>query len=247
MSVSVERSGAVTEIRLSGTGARNLATPELVLSLNDALVAFERDEAASVAILAGARAHFWGGVDPDAQREAFADMADMKGKLRHFAFPMAQDMRAMAVAWRRLFRWRGSKPVIAAIEGDCFDHGMVLLGVHTDLRIAARDARFGFPAIRRGDAAGEALASGLAAQIAPAWLNWMVETAEPIDAATAHRAWLINELVDDGDALDRARALALQVARVPAATLRAEKLGTRLTRTLDQDEALIPAIALARS
>ena len=238
MTISIEFTDGLAVIGLNAA-SRGFAPTDIV-ALHQALLRFEADDNASVAILHGG-SHFWKGLDAKALEIAFADMHDLKGKLRHFTFPFTQDALSAAPAWTRLFRWRTTKPVIAAIEGDCFDHGLVLLGVHTDLRIAGQSARFGLPAITRGDAAGEALVSRLGEQMAPACLNWMVETAEPIDAAAAHRAWLINEVVEDGAALDRARALAGSMREIPAQRLRSEKLGARYSSSLEQNDAIMLA------
>ena len=238
MGIKTSRSGSVLTIEIQGEGEANLGTPDLLLELNRALLAFESDDTLRAAVLTGG-ANFYGGADRAARDAVFADMGDMKGRLRHFAYPLDQGVKTYNAAWRRLFRWQCGKPVVAAVSGACFDHGLVLLGVHTDIRVASPDAQFGLPAIRRGDASGEALVSGLDEQMSTVWVNYMVQTAEPIDADTARQAFLVNEIADDP--LARAGEIAQGIAALDLETLRAEKASLRQFRLHDQEEALLLA------
>ncbi|WP_435771762.1 enoyl-CoA hydratase-related protein [Nocardioides sp. SYSU DS0651] len=102
------------------------------------------------------------------------------------------------------------KPLVAAVEGYALGGGLELV-LCCDLVVAARDAVFGFPEIRRGlmpDFGGAFRAPRLLpANVA----REMLLTGEPIDAARAERLGFVNRLVDPGAALDVALGLASSI------------------------------------
>lgn len=62
-SVSVENDGPVTIITLARAARRNAVDREMAAALRDALLAFERDSNASVAVLCGKSSTFCAGAD----------------------------------------------------------------------------------------------------------------------------------------------------------------------------------------
>jgi enoyl-CoA hydratase/carnithine racemase len=132
-------------------------------------------------------------------------------------------------------------PTIAAISGACTGGGAGIAAA-CDLRIAAANARFGFPIART---LGNCLSMGnlarLSALIGPARVTEMIFTARLLKAEEAMAAGLVSEVVDDQPALMiRAEALARQVAGNAPLTLRATKEALRRLRdALPPDEDLI--------
>lgn len=117
--------------------------------------------------------------------------------------------------------YRPSKPVIAAITGDCFGEALVLVGQASDVRIAGERARFGFPG---RDGLGALLVrSRLQHQIPHAPLMAMILTGEPIDAREALRIGLVTQVVPDAEVFARAQAVAQGIDRLPPFTTRLEK------------------------
>lgn len=115
-------------------------------------------------------------------------------------------------------------PTIAAIAGACTGGGAAIAAC-CDLRIAASNARFGFPIART---LGNCLSVGnyarLAALIGPARVKDLIFTSRLVDAAEAKAIGLVTELVEDVAALpSRADALARLVAGQAPLTLRATK------------------------
>jgi len=104
------------------------------------------------------------------------------------------------------------KPVVAAVEGTALAGGFEIV-LACDLVVAAEDARFGLPEVKRGlVAAGGGLMR--LSRRAPFHLamEWAL-TGESIPADAAARAGLVNRLVPPGTALTEAVDLARSVAR----------------------------------
>lgn len=115
-------------------------------------------------------------------------------------------------------------PTIAAIQGACTGGGAGI-AVCCDLRIAAGNARFGFPVART---LGNCLSSGnyarLAALLGPARVKDMIFRARLIEAPEAQAIGLVGEVVEDPAALmPRAEELARLVAGHAPLTLQATK------------------------
>lgn len=117
--------------------------------------------------------------------------------------------------------YRPSKPVIAAIAGDCLGEALVLVAQASDVRIAGESARFGFP---EGDGVGGLLArSRLRHQIPYAPLMAMILTGEPIDAQEALRIGLVTQVVPDAQVFAQAESVAQRIDALPPFTTRLEK------------------------
>jgi enoyl-CoA hydratase/carnithine racemase len=102
------------------------------------------------------------------------------------------------------------KPVVAAVEGLATAAGCQLVAT-CDLAVAGSAARFQTPGVNKGlfcstpaVAVSRAMASKHALQ--------MLLLGEPIDAETAFRFGLVNEVVPEGQALAAAQALAAKIA-----------------------------------
>ncbi|MCB1002646.1 MAG: enoyl-CoA hydratase/isomerase family protein [Acidimicrobiales bacterium] len=109
------------------------------------------------------------------------------------------------------------KPIIAAVGGPCVAGGMEMLG-GVDLRIATPDATFGVMEPKRGLFAGGGTTVRLPRQLAfPAAMEFLL-TAEAFPAQRALEVGLINEIVEPGELLDRAREWAHRItANAPLA------------------------------
>jgi enoyl-CoA hydratase len=130
-------------------------------------------------------------------------------------------------------------PTIAAIAGACTGGGAGIAAC-CDMRIAARNAKFGFPIARTlGNTLSSASLSRVTALIGAARVKDIVFTARLIDAAEAERIGLVTELLDDLPALEkRAEELAATIAGNAPLTLRSTKEGLRrLQNRLSREEA----------
>ena len=136
---------------------------------------------------------------------------------------------------------RCAVPTIAAVAGACTGGGAGIAAA-CDLRIAAANARFGFPIARTlGNCLSMANIARLSALIGPARVIDMIFTARLLSAQEAQAAGLVGEILPDADALaTRATELATLVASHAPLTLRATKEEIRRLRdNLPPDEDLI--------
>ena len=109
------------------------------------------------------------------------------------------------------------KPIVAAVNGHCVAGGMEMLG-GTDIRIAASTASFGVMEPKRGLFAGGGTTVRLPRQLAfPAAMEFLL-TAERCPASRALELGLLNEIVPDGELMERARDWARRInANAPIA------------------------------
>ncbi|MEE1942779.1 crotonase/enoyl-CoA hydratase family protein [Streptomyces sp. TRM 70361] len=119
-----------------------------------------------------------------------------------------------------------AKPLLAAVEGGAWGGGLELL-LCCDLVVAARDARFALPEVRRGllPAAGGLLR--LSSRVPHQIAMEMLLTGDPLDAARAERYGLVNTVCEPGES----RALALRMSHriaeaAPLAVRAAKRIGT---------------------
>lgn len=129
-------------------------------------------------------------------------------------------------------------PTIAAIAGACTGGGAGI-AASCDLRIAARNARFGFPIARSlGNCLSMANYARLSDLMGTARVTEMIFTARLIEAEEARTIGLVSELLDDTAALAaRADELAHLVAGHAPLTLRATKEALRRLRARGMGEA----------
>ena len=103
------------------------------------------------------------------------------------------------------------KPLIAAVEGYAVAGGFELV-LACDLVVAADNARFGVPEVKRALVAGAGAALHLPQRIPQAIALEMLLTGEPIEAQRAAELGLVNRVVPEGTAVDAAVELARVVA-----------------------------------
>jgi crotonobetainyl-CoA hydratase len=115
-----------------------------------------------------------------------------------------------------------SKPIVAAVNGTAFGGGTELV-LACDLAVAADTASFGLPEVRRGLIAAAGGLVRLPEQLPRKVAMQLILTGRPIDAATALRWGLVNEVVSPEHVLETALALAHQVAANAPLAVQASK------------------------
>jgi len=103
-----------------------------------------------------------------------------------------------------------AKPLIAAVEGFAYGGGFEVV-MACDMVIAASNARFGLPEVKRGLAASSG-ALFRAARVLP--LNvakYLLATGEDFSPQDGHRLGMVTEVCEPGQALDRAIDLAARI------------------------------------
>lgn len=198
MPVQVERRDDIVTVTLDRTEKRNAINGEMAQAIDGALNDFEDDPTARVAILTGGPDMFCAGTD----------IAEGSGKPTERGGEYG------------IIRRRSPKPIIAAVEGFAFGGGFEI-AMACDLIVAASDARFGLPEVRRGLVATSA---GLFRAPRTLPLNLARElllTGDPIDAARAERVGVVNLVTDPGDALVAALGLAGRIVLNAPTSIRA--------------------------
>lgn len=123
-------------------------------------------------------------------------------------------------------------PTIAAITGACTGGGAGVAAC-CDMRIATRSLKFGFPIARTlGNCLSAATLSRLVKLVGEAGVIDLIYTSRLIEADEALRIGLVNEIVEDHEAVvARADALARQLAGHAPLTMRVTKELLRRLRT----------------
>ena len=191
--VHVEADAGVLLITLNRPEARNAVNGALAETLAATLDRFEAEDELKVAVLTGAGGTFCAGMD----LKAF-----VRGER-----PWVGD-RGFAGITQRSAR----KPIIAAVEGYALAGGFEI-ALSCDLIVAARDARFGIPEVKRGLVAGAGGLIRLPKRIPYHLAMELALTGDPIDAQRAYELGVVNRVTDSGQAVGTARELAATIAR----------------------------------
>lgn len=116
------------------------------------------------------------------------------------------------------------QPVIAVLNGLALGGGLELAAT-ADIRIAEPHVRIGLPETRIGTIPGWSGTQRLVRRFGAPPIKQLALTGELIDAATAQRLGLVNEIGAPGEALGRAAELAAQISkRAPIAVELAKQL-----------------------
>jgi enoyl-CoA hydratase len=127
------------------------------------------------------------------------------------------------------------KPVIAAVNGWAVAAGLET-ALLADIRIAAENAVFGALERRWNIVAGDGLTVRLPLVVGFAKAMELIIRGNPVDAREALRIGLANEVVPEGQALDRALEMAREIAALPQGAIRTDKesIMRHVGRTLEE-------------
>jgi enoyl-CoA hydratase/carnithine racemase len=115
-----------------------------------------------------------------------------------------------------------SKPIIAAVNGDCAGGGVELL-LSTDIRLAAEHARFGLPEVKWSIYPFGGATVKLVQQIGYVHAMDLLLTGRLVSAAFATKIELVNRLLPPSEVLPAALALATRIANNSPAAVQAVK------------------------
>lgn len=217
--VLVERSGPVTTIIINRPAQRNAVDAETAVMLREAFVAFDVDDAASVAVLCGAGSSFCAGYDLTyLSANGLVDDPVDEG-------PMGPSRMTL------------SKPVIAAVEGYAVAGGLEL-ALLCDMRVASETSVFGVFCRRWGVPLIDGGTIRLPRVVGQGRALDMILTGRPVKAQEAFDIGLANRLVAPGDARRAAEELALDISRFPQVCMRSDRLSALGQWALPLDAAL---------
>ncbi len=246
MPINCKVDGHVMVLEIEGESAYNPMTQDMYLELHDRFEEFEHRRQYRVAVLTGAGAvNFSVGGHLKHVNKHAGEMLSTEAVLSQYFYPHDQTAGRMIGGTRRLGQLQLTKPVIAAVRGYCLGAALIILGQKTDIRIAGHSAKFGLTEVKRGLGGGAAVASRLREQIPWSWVMWMVATGQSLDAETAFRIGLVNEVVDDERVVERALEVAAVVAEMPPLGVRAEKQALVETAGVPFERATAMASALS--
>jgi enoyl-CoA hydratase len=203
--VRVERVGSVTTVLINRPEARNAVDGATAAALADAFRAFDADDSASVAVLAGVGPAFCAGADLKAvgTDRGNRTVADGDG-------PMGPTRMVL------------SKPVIAAVSGHAVAGGLEL-ALWCDLRVADTTAVFGVFCRRWGVPLIDGGTVRLPRLIGQSRAMDMILTGRAVEADEALAIGLANRVVPAGQARAAAAELAAGLAAFPQACLRSDR------------------------
>lgn len=209
--VLFEKREHVAIVTIDRPEAMNALTKEMLLGIDRAFAEIERDDDLWVSILtaAGDKA-FCCGMD---LKEAIPAMTG--GDSLGYDDPTKRQFTDVF------------KPIIAAINGLCIAGGLETI-LHTDLRIASENARFGLGEVRWGLVPAGGSHVRLPQQVPWAIAMQLLLTGETIDARRAYEAGLVNEVVPRERLLPCALDWAAKICRNgPLAVRTAKEIAVR--------------------
>lgn len=197
--IQVQDRCAVRVLTLSRPQVRNAMSLPLMLDLTDALHAARTEAGVRVVVLTGAGAAFCAGLDLE--------------ELKAMTARSSEDHRADSEVFRTLLDtlYTFPKPTVAAVNGHAVGGGAGLAAA-CDLTVMAQGAKMGFTEVRIGFVA--ALVSVfLVRLLGEKHARDLLLTGRLLEAEEAARLGLVNEVVPEGEALERALELAHDLTR----------------------------------
>ena len=190
--VLVEYADRIAVMTINRPQARNAVNRAVSVLMAEALDELDRRDDLTVGIVTGAGGTFSSGMD-------------LK------AFLAGENVSIEGRGFSGITQAPPRKPLIAAVEGWALAGGCEV-ALACDLIVAADDAKFGIPEVKRGLVAGAGGLIRLPRRIPAGIAMELALTGDPLSATDAHRLGLVNKLTEPGGALDGARALAARIA-----------------------------------
>jgi enoyl-CoA hydratase/carnithine racemase len=196
--------GGVTTLTLNRPQSRNSLSLSMLKALRSALAELAADSSVQVVVIAGAGPAFCAGHDlKELQASNYA---------RAYTTALFSECAEVMQAIVGL-----PKPVIARVHGIATAAGCQLVAT-CDLAIAAEDARFATPGVNIGLFCSTPMVA-LSRNVPHKHAMQMLLSGDLIDAPTALRIGLVNEVVSPAELLPRTAALAQQLASKSPLTL----------------------------
>lgn len=218
--VTLDRHDGIAVVTLNRPDRRNAFTMAMRGRIADLFTELADDDTVRAIVLTGAGGHFCAGSDTGEMGRS--DTAAFLHRMRL----LHRMIRAIAAC---------PKPVIAAVEGNCVGAGWSL-ALACDMVVAAPSARFCQIFGRIGYIPDAGAIWHLTRLVGPMRAKEIVYSTRMIDAAEALALGLVLDVVLDQPVLDRAVALATDMAKgAPLAQAMAKQLfDTASTQSLDQ-------------
>lgn len=197
--VLTTREGPVATITLNEPDRKNALAPHMRDGLIAALTALMADRDCRAIILTGAGSAFSAGGDLSTMGVRDA------GAVRQRLATLHVLVRLVAA---------GTKPVVAAVNGDAFGAGMSL-ALASDYIVCSDKARFGAAFARIGLMADSGMMWSLTQRVGMGEAKRIMLASRVVDGTTAAAMGLADRAVAPSELLDQARAIALEFAQAP--------------------------------
>jgi enoyl-CoA hydratase/crotonobetainyl-CoA hydratase len=181
-------------ITISRPAVRNAIDYQTALRISATLDEFDTDEALRCAVITGQGGTFCAGMD----LKAFAATGER---------PITSSRGGFGIV-----SCPPRKPIIAAVRGAALGGGLEV-ALACDVIVAADDARFGLPEVKRGQVAGGGGAVRLPHRLPFHLAAQMLLTGEPIPARRAFDLGMVGQLVPADSVVDAAVTMAGQIAQ----------------------------------
>ncbi|MHB1508930.1 MAG: crotonase/enoyl-CoA hydratase family protein [Acidimicrobiales bacterium] len=201
-----ERHGRVELLRLNREHARNAIDGPTSLALGAALDDLAADDTIWAVVLTGTG------------EKAFSAGMDLKA----FVSGQAADIMSAEHGFANIARRRFAKPIIAAVNGVALAGGCEIV-LSCDLVVAAENAAFGIPEVKRGLVAAGGGLLRLHQRIPYAIALELALTGDTISAQRAAELGLVNKVVPTGEVVPAAMALAERICENAPLSVRASK------------------------
>jgi enoyl-CoA hydratase/carnithine racemase len=224
VSLTLDVDGAVATLTIDRPAKRNAMSFEMWSALPGLMGKVEADDSVRALVIRGTD-HFSAGADIS----EFATLRAGAEGARRYGDAVHAGERAIAGL---------TKPTVAAVTGVCVGGGCEL-ALACDLRIASADARFGITPAKLGIVYNFTSTKQLVDAVGPAWASQILFSAELLDAATALRIGLVNELHPAEEVVPRATALAETMASRAQVSVRGAKaIISRIRDGHDEDDTI---------
>jgi enoyl-CoA hydratase len=201
--VQIDDADGVMVITINRPGARNAVNAEVARGVAAALDALDASDTLNAGVLTGAGGTFSAGMD-------------LK------AFLTGESPAIPGRGFAGLTEAPPAKPLIAAVEGYALAGGCEM-ALSCDLIVAAEDAKFGLPEVKRGLVAAAGGLLRLPRKIPYQIAMELALTGGFLDARRAYDFGLANRLTEPGGALAAARELAAAIVANGPLAVRATK------------------------
>ena len=205
--VLVEHIDGMVIVTINRPEVRNAVNRAVSYGVCEAIDEMDRNPDLRIGILTGAGGNFCAGMDLKAFLRGESTRVEGRGILG-------------------IARTPPKKPLIAAVEGYALAGGFESV-LACDLVVAARNASFGLPEVKRGLAAAAGGLMRLPRLIPQRIAMEVALTGDMISAERLHQYGLINALVEPGQALEEAKKLARRImANAPLAVAASKRVVT---------------------
>jgi len=200
--------------------ARNALDEEMVREIRHLLAELSADPELKVLVFAGSEKAFMSGADIQELRDRTRDAA-----LRRINTGLFREIELFGA------------PTIAAIRGWALGGGCEL-AMACDLRVAGAGAHLGQPEVSLGIIPGAGGCYRLTRLVGTGLARELIFTGRILDAETALRIGLVNQVVPDADVLSAARALAGEIAKNSSLAVRMAKTVLNAVGEMSVDAAM---------